>query len=174
MAVLPTNHMVLTRPRPRARPRCWRGTRCRRRAGPRRPPGGCSPWPRAGGWRPGPRWCWAGRSLGPCPEQCHRYQTLLLCRQRRRHSITEPPQFPTPVPAASSMPALLQSINSFSTKRNRFLHFLQKLSPQQRGHRSLGVALVLSIRFNDTGGMEHFQKMIIMIIFRFGQNKLEN
>ena len=125
MAVLPTNHMVLTRPRPRARPRCWRGTRCRKRAGPRRPPGGCSPWPRAGGWRPGPRWCWAGRSLGPCPEKCHRYQTLLLCRQRRRHSITEP-QFPNPVPAASSMPALLQSINSFSTKRNRFLHFLQK------------------------------------------------
>ena len=74
MAVLPTNHKVLTRPRPRARPRWWRGTRCRRRAGPRRPPGGCSPWPRAGGWGPGPRWCWAGRSLGPCPEQCHRYQ----------------------------------------------------------------------------------------------------
>ena len=166
--------MVLTRPRPRARPRCWRGTRCRRRAGPRRPPGGCSPWPRAGGWRPGPRWCWAGRSLGPCPEQCHRYQPCCVVRGDVTASLS--PSFPPQCqqPAACLHYSRVSTVSQQSETGFYSLHFLQKLSPQQRGHRSLGVALVLSIRFNDTGGMEHFQKMIIMIIFRFGQNKLEN
>ena len=109
MAVLPTNHMVLTRPRPRARPRCWRGTRCRRRAGPRRPPGGCSPWPRAGGWRPGPRWCWAGRSLGPCPEQCHRYQPCCVVRGDATASLS--PSFPP----QCQQPAACQHYSRVST-----------------------------------------------------------
>ena len=173
--MLPTNHKVLTRPRPRARPRWWRGTRCRRRAGPRRPPGGCSPWPRAGGWGPGPRWCWAGRSLGPCPEQCHRYQP---CYCVVRGDVTasliprSPPQCQQPASArhASTTPEYQQFLN----KAKPVPTLLTKIVPAAAWSPLTGAALMLSIRFNDTGGMKLFQKIIIMIIFRFGQNKLEN